>query len=143
MSRDALLYVADIVAAGEAILRYTDGVSFEALAANDERRAAVERSSSQSFDRCSTTPTQTPDTRGIGRQDRHSASRKAITLPVRFAGGLTDFRRHSADALHRTSAPIESMGRVLLVKKLKVAVRREYSDYKAFSVTTLAGLPPR
>lgn len=43
MSRDALLYVADVVAAGEAILRYTDGVTFEAFAANDEKRAAVER----------------------------------------------------------------------------------------------------
>lgn len=43
MSRDTLLYVADIVAAGEAILRYTDGVTLEAFAANDEKRAAVER----------------------------------------------------------------------------------------------------
>ena len=43
MSRDALLYVADVVAAGEAIIRYTDGVTFEAFAANDEKRAAVER----------------------------------------------------------------------------------------------------
>lgn len=43
MSRDALLYVADVVAAGEAILRYTDGVTFGAFAANDEKRAAVER----------------------------------------------------------------------------------------------------
>jgi uncharacterized protein with HEPN domain len=43
VSRDALLYVADIVAAGEAILRFTDGVTFEAFAANDEKRAAVER----------------------------------------------------------------------------------------------------
>lgn len=43
MSRDALLYVADVVDAGEAILRYTDGVTFEAFAANDEKRAAVER----------------------------------------------------------------------------------------------------
>lgn len=43
MSRDALLYVADVVAADEAILRYVDGVSFEAFAANDEKRAAVER----------------------------------------------------------------------------------------------------
>ena len=43
MSRDALLYVADVVAAGEAIRRYTDGVTFEAFAANDEKRAAVER----------------------------------------------------------------------------------------------------
>ena len=43
MSRDALLYVADIVSAGEAILRYTDGVTFEAFEANDEKRAAVER----------------------------------------------------------------------------------------------------
>ncbi len=37
MSRDALLYVADVVAAGEAILRYIDGVTFEAFAANDEK----------------------------------------------------------------------------------------------------------
>ena len=36
MSRDPLLYVADIVAADEAILRYTDGVTFDALAPNDE-----------------------------------------------------------------------------------------------------------
>ena len=43
MSRDARLYVADIVAAGEAILRYTGGVTFEAFADNDEKRAAVER----------------------------------------------------------------------------------------------------
>ena len=43
MSRDALLYIADVVAAGEAILRYIDGVTFEAFAANDEKRAAVER----------------------------------------------------------------------------------------------------
>ena len=43
MSRDALLYVADVVAAGEAILRYIDGVTFEAFATNDEKRAAVER----------------------------------------------------------------------------------------------------
>ena len=43
MSRDALLYVADIVAAGEAILRYTNGVNFAAFVANDEKRAAVER----------------------------------------------------------------------------------------------------
>ena len=39
----ANLYVADIVAAGEAILRFTDGVTFEAFAANEEKRAAVER----------------------------------------------------------------------------------------------------
>ncbi len=43
MSRDALLYVADVVAAGEAILRYIDGVTFEAFVENDEKRAAVER----------------------------------------------------------------------------------------------------
>ena len=43
MSRDALLYVVDIVAAGKAILRYIDGVTFEAFAANDEKRAAIER----------------------------------------------------------------------------------------------------
>lgn len=43
MSRDPLLYVADIVAAGEAILRYTDGVAFDDFASNDEKRSAVER----------------------------------------------------------------------------------------------------
>jgi uncharacterized protein with HEPN domain len=43
VSRDALLYIADIVAAGDAIARYIDGVPFEAFAANDEKRAAVER----------------------------------------------------------------------------------------------------
>lgn len=43
MSRDGLLYVADMVAAGDAVLRYTDGVSFDAFAANDEKQAAVER----------------------------------------------------------------------------------------------------
>ncbi|MEP7306335.1 MAG: DUF86 domain-containing protein [Acidobacteriota bacterium] len=43
MSRDARLYVADIVFAGEAILRYIEGVTFEQFAANDEKRAAVER----------------------------------------------------------------------------------------------------
>ena len=43
MSRDAQLYVADVVAAGEAILRYIEGVTFEAFSANDEKRAAVER----------------------------------------------------------------------------------------------------
>ena len=43
MSRDPLLYVADIVAAGEAILRYTEGVAFDAFASNDEKRSAVER----------------------------------------------------------------------------------------------------
>ena len=43
MSRNALLYVADVVAAGEAILRYMEGVTYEAFAANDEKRAAVER----------------------------------------------------------------------------------------------------
>jgi uncharacterized protein with HEPN domain len=43
VSRDTQLYIADVVAAGEAILRYTDGVTFEAFAANDEKRAAVER----------------------------------------------------------------------------------------------------
>jgi uncharacterized protein with HEPN domain len=32
-----------VVAAGEAILRYTDSVTFEAFAASDEKRAAVER----------------------------------------------------------------------------------------------------
>ena len=43
MSRDALPYVADIVAAREAIRRFTGGVTFEAFAANREKRAAVER----------------------------------------------------------------------------------------------------
>ena len=43
MSRDAQLYIADVVAAGDAILRYTDGVTFEVFAANDEKRVAVER----------------------------------------------------------------------------------------------------
>ena len=43
MSRDVLLYVADILSAGEAILRYTDGIAYAAFAGNDEKRAAVER----------------------------------------------------------------------------------------------------
>lgn len=43
MSRDVLLYVIDIVAAGEAVLRYTEGVTFTEFEANDEKRAAVER----------------------------------------------------------------------------------------------------
>lgn len=43
MSRDALLYIADIVAAGESVLRYTDAVTFETFAGNHEKRAAVER----------------------------------------------------------------------------------------------------
>jgi uncharacterized protein with HEPN domain len=43
VSRDGLLYVADIVAAGEAVRRFTDGVRFEDFAVNDEKRAAVER----------------------------------------------------------------------------------------------------
>jgi uncharacterized protein with HEPN domain len=43
VSRDARLYIADVVAAGEAILRYTDDVTFQVFAANDEKRAAVER----------------------------------------------------------------------------------------------------
>jgi len=43
VSRDALLYVADVVAAGDAIGRYLDGVTFDAFALNDEKRAAVER----------------------------------------------------------------------------------------------------
>jgi uncharacterized protein with HEPN domain len=43
VSRDPRLYVADIVAAGDAVLRYISGVSFDAFAANDEKRAAVER----------------------------------------------------------------------------------------------------
>lgn len=43
MSRDPLLYVDDIVTAGEAVLRYTEGVTAEAFAANDEKQAAVER----------------------------------------------------------------------------------------------------
>jgi hypothetical protein len=36
VSRDALLYVADIVAAGDAILRHIGGQTFERFAANDE-----------------------------------------------------------------------------------------------------------
>ncbi len=44
MSRDALLYVADVIAAGDAILRYITGVTFEAFAANDEKRAAASAS---------------------------------------------------------------------------------------------------
>ena len=43
MLRDHLLYVADMVSAGEAVLRYIDGVTFEAFADNDEKRAAGER----------------------------------------------------------------------------------------------------
>ena len=43
MSRDQLLYVADMVAAGDAVLRYIDGVTFETFSTNDEKRAAVER----------------------------------------------------------------------------------------------------
>ena len=43
MSRDALLYVADMVAAGDAVSRYVDGVTFGAFEVNDEKRAAVER----------------------------------------------------------------------------------------------------
>lgn len=43
MSRDALLYIAVMVAAGDAVSRYVDGVSFGAFEANDEKRAAVER----------------------------------------------------------------------------------------------------
>lgn len=43
MSRDIRLYLADIVAAGDAILRYTRHVDLPAFAANDEKRAAVER----------------------------------------------------------------------------------------------------
>ncbi len=43
MSRDQLLYVADRVSAGEAVLRYTDGIAFEVFVGNDEKRAAVER----------------------------------------------------------------------------------------------------
>lgn len=43
MSRDQLLYVADMVAASEAVLRYIEGVTFDAFAGNDEKRAAVER----------------------------------------------------------------------------------------------------
>jgi hypothetical protein len=42
VSRDQLLYVADMVSAGEAVLRYTDGVPFEVFVASDEERAAVE-----------------------------------------------------------------------------------------------------
>jgi uncharacterized protein with HEPN domain len=37
------LYVADVVAAGDAITRYIAGVDYQAFAANDEKRAAVER----------------------------------------------------------------------------------------------------
>jgi uncharacterized protein with HEPN domain len=43
VSRDARLYVADMVAAGDAVVRYIDGVTYETFAANDEKRAAVER----------------------------------------------------------------------------------------------------
>jgi uncharacterized protein with HEPN domain len=43
VSRDPLLYVEDIVTPGAAILRYTDGMTLDAFAANDEKRAAVER----------------------------------------------------------------------------------------------------
>jgi len=43
VSRDALLYITDIVAAGDAVLRYVDGVTFDEFSANDEKRAAVER----------------------------------------------------------------------------------------------------
>ena len=45
MSRDQLLYVADMVAAGDAVLRYIDGVTFETFSTNDEKRAGVERQS--------------------------------------------------------------------------------------------------
>ena len=37
MSRDALLYVADMVDAGDADARYVEGVTFEAFAKNDEK----------------------------------------------------------------------------------------------------------
>jgi uncharacterized protein with HEPN domain len=43
VSRDATLYVADIVAAGEGHSPLHRRVTFEAFAANDEKRAAVER----------------------------------------------------------------------------------------------------
>jgi uncharacterized protein with HEPN domain len=43
VSRDAILYIADIVAAGEAIGGFTDGVTSGAFVANEEKRAAVER----------------------------------------------------------------------------------------------------
>lgn len=43
MSRDHLLYIADIVEACTAVMRYMDGVTFEAFSTNDEKRAAVER----------------------------------------------------------------------------------------------------
>lgn len=43
MSREALVYVADVVAAGEMISRCTDGVTLEAFIADDDKRAAVER----------------------------------------------------------------------------------------------------
>ena len=36
MSRDQLLYVADMVSAGEAVLRYTDGIAFEVFVGNDD-----------------------------------------------------------------------------------------------------------
>ena len=92
MSRDAQLYVADVVAAGEAILRYIEGVSFEAFSANDEKRAAVERQlfvigeaaarlpdewkqRSQQLHSCSRWPTSWP---AIGK------SRKENTLPFTF-----------------------------------------------------------
>ena len=37
-----------MVAAGDAVVRYVDGVSFETFEANDEKREAVERSFSSS-----------------------------------------------------------------------------------------------
>ncbi len=43
MSRDPLLYVADILSACDAVLRYTDGIAYDSFATNDEKCAAVER----------------------------------------------------------------------------------------------------
>ena len=43
MLRDQLLYVADMVSAGEAVPRCIEGVTFEAFSGDDEKRAAVER----------------------------------------------------------------------------------------------------
>ncbi len=43
MSRDPGLYLDDISNACAALARYVEGVSFEAFALNDEKRAATER----------------------------------------------------------------------------------------------------
>jgi len=59
VSRDPLLYVADIVAAGEAILRYTDGVAFDAFAFNDEKRSRLNA-------KCSSLVKRPPDCRRSG-----------------------------------------------------------------------------